>query len=62
MTDDTAKAARLMKVIEVIVAELHRQGVAGVLAELDFDPTPLAQAVIEAADGDVIDLDSRRDR
>ncbi len=62
MTDDTAKAARLMKVIDVIVAELDRQGVAKMLADVGFDPAPLAQAVIKAADGEVIDLDSRRDR
>jgi hypothetical protein len=62
MTDETAKAARLMKVVEVMVAELDRQGVAETLADLGFDPTPLAEAVIKAADGDVIDLTSRRDR
>ena len=62
MTDDTAKTARLMKVIEVIVAELDRQGVSMMLAGVGFDPAPLAQAVIKAADGEVIDLDSRRDR
>ena len=32
MTDETAKAARLMKVVEVIVAELDRQGVVETLA------------------------------
>jgi hypothetical protein len=29
---------------------------------LSFDPVALAQEVIKAADGDVIDLDSSRDR
>ena len=62
MNDEAAKAARLMKVVEVMVAELQRQGVAEALADLGFDPTPLAEAVIKAADGDVIDLASRRDR
>ena len=51
-----------MKVVEVMIAELHRQGVAGVLADLDFDPMPLAEAVIKPADGDVIDFGSRRGR
>ena len=54
MTDETAKAARLMKVVEVIVAELDRQGVVETLADLGFDPAPLAEAVIKAADGDVV--------
>ena len=54
MTDETAKAARLMKVVEVIVAELDRQGVVETPADLGFDPAPLAEAVIKAADGDVI--------
>jgi hypothetical protein len=62
MIDETAKAARLMKVVEVMVAELERQGVAEALVDLGFDPMPLAKAVIKAADGDVIDLSSRRDR
>ncbi|SDK42743.1 hypothetical protein [Bradyrhizobium ottawaense] len=62
MNDEAAKAARLMKVVEVMVAELQRQGVAEALADLGFDPTPLAESVIKAADGDVIDLSSRRDR
>jgi hypothetical protein len=62
MTEETVKAARLMKVVEVMIAELHRQGVAETLADLDFDPMRLAEAVIKAADGEVIDLDSRRDR
>ena len=62
MNDEAAKAARLMKVVEVMVAELQRQGVAEALADLGFDPTPLAEAVIKAADGDVIDLSSHRYR
>jgi hypothetical protein len=49
MIDETAKAARLMKVVEVIVAEMERQGVAEALADLGFDPMPLAEAVIRMA-------------
>jgi hypothetical protein len=56
-----AKAARLTKIVEVVVAELDRQGVAETLAGLGFDPTSLARAVIKTADGDVIDLAARRD-
>jgi hypothetical protein len=62
MTDETVKKARLMKVVEVIVAELERQGVIDPLADLGFDPMALAKVVIKAADGDVIDLNSRRDQ
>jgi hypothetical protein len=54
MIDETVKTARLMKVVEVMVAELDRQGVTETLAGLGFDPMPLAEAVIKAADGDVI--------
>ncbi len=62
MTDETAKAARFINVVEAVVAELDRQGVADTLADLGFDPIPLAEAVIKAADGDVIEFSSRRDR
>ena len=54
MNDSIADAARLMKVTEAIVAELQRQGVAEALADLGFDPTPVARAAIRAADGEVI--------
>jgi hypothetical protein len=54
MSDDAATTARLMKVAEVAVEEFDRQGVAEVLANLNFDPMELARAVIKAADGDVI--------
>jgi hypothetical protein len=62
MIDEAAKTARLMKVVDAMIAELERQGVAETLADLGFDPMPLAEAVIRAADGDVVDLSSRRDR
>lgn len=54
MTDETAKTARLMKVIDAIVAELSRQGVAEAVADLGFDPVAMAEVVIKAADGDVV--------
>jgi sulfur carrier protein ThiS len=54
MTDQTAEIARLMKVAEAVVEELERQGVAEALANLGFDPIEMAQAVIKAADGDVV--------
>jgi hypothetical protein len=54
MTDETATIARLMNIAEAAVAEFDRQGVAEVLANLNFDPMELARAVIKAADGDVI--------
>jgi hypothetical protein len=58
MTDETAETARLMKVIEAIVAELDRQGVAEAVADLGFDPAAMAEAVIKAADGDVVQFPS----
>jgi hypothetical protein len=54
MSETAAELARLMKVVETIVAELERQGVANAVADLGFDPVPMAEAVIRAADGDVI--------
>ena len=62
MSDETVKTARLMKVVEVMVAELARQGVVETLADLDFDPMALAKVVIKAADGDVIYLNNHRNR
>jgi hypothetical protein len=37
-----------------IVAEMERLGVAGAVADLGFDPMPMAQAVIRTADGVVV--------
>jgi hypothetical protein len=54
MTDETARMARLMKVVEAVVAELDRQGVTEVLSNLGFDPLELARVAIKAADGEVI--------
>ncbi len=54
MTDQTAEIARLMKVAEAVVEELERQGVAEALANLGFDHIEMAQAVIKAADADVV--------
>jgi hypothetical protein len=42
MTDDTARVARLMKVVETLVAELNRQGLAEIVADRGFDPIELA--------------------
>ncbi|WP_146159872.1 hypothetical protein [Bradyrhizobium sp. MOS002] len=43
MTDASAETARLMNVMEAIVAELERQGGP---TRYGFDPTPMARAVI----------------
>ena len=59
MSDETAKMARLMRVTDAVIAELDRQGVAEVLANLGFDRTRMAQAVIRPADGDVIQFPGR---
>ncbi|WP_212491261.1 hypothetical protein, partial [Bradyrhizobium liaoningense] len=52
----SAETARLMNVVEAIVAELERQGVAQTLDDLGFDLMAMARAVIRAADGDVVPL------
>jgi hypothetical protein len=54
MTDQTAEAARLMKVTEAVVEELARQGLLEIMADEEFDPVEMARAVIKAADGDVV--------
>jgi hypothetical protein len=59
MSDETAKIARLMRATDAVMEELDRQGVAEVMANLRFDPTRMAQAVIRAADGDVIRFPGR---
>jgi hypothetical protein len=41
---EAAELARLWKVTDAVVAELERQGVAEVLANLGFDPTEMAKA------------------
>ena len=51
---EAAELARLWNVTDAVVAELERQGVAEVLANLGFDPTEMAKAVLKAADGDVV--------
>ena len=56
MTDNIAEVARLMKVTEAVVLELHRQGVLDAVDALGFDPVEMARAVIKAADGDVVPL------
>ena len=47
MTDQTAEAARLMKVTEAVVEELARQGVLEIMADEGFDPVEMARAVIK---------------
>ena len=54
--DDSAKAARLIKVAEAVVDELHRQEFSEVLADRRFDPVEIAKAVIKAADGEVVPI------
>ena len=54
MTVDTAEMARLMKVVEAVIEELERQGVLEVLDDEGFDPMEMAEAVIKAADGNVV--------
>jgi hypothetical protein len=54
--NDSAKAARLIKVAEAVIDELHREGFSEVLADRRFDPIKIAKAVIKAEDGDVIPI------
>ncbi len=51
MTDEAAEAARLMNVIDALVAELDRQGLTETLVDMGFDCTALAKEAIKAADG-----------
>jgi hypothetical protein len=53
MTDSVADTARLMKVVDALIIEFERQGIAEALG---FEPTEMARAAIRAADGDVITL------
>jgi hypothetical protein len=63
MTDESAKKARLMRVMDEMIKELQRQGVAEVLSNLNFNPGALAEVVIKAADGDVVPFPgARQDR
>jgi hypothetical protein len=52
--DETARVARLMNVCDAIIDELQRQGVADLVADHGFKVTEMAEAVIKAADGDVV--------
>ena len=56
MTDSVADTARLMKVVDALIIEFERQGIAEALADIGFEPTERARAAIRAADGDVITL------
>jgi hypothetical protein len=63
MTDESAKKARLMRVMDVMIEELQRQGLAEVLSNLNFDPRAMAEVMIKAADGEVVPFPSvRQDR
>ena len=44
MSDEKAKSASLVKVIDAVLLELNRQGLAEAVAELGFDPTEMARA------------------
>jgi hypothetical protein len=48
MTDKMARLARLMNVVEAVVAELNRQGVLEAIADRGFDPLELAKAAVSA--------------
>jgi hypothetical protein len=60
MTDESAKKARLMRVMDDLTMELQRQGVAEVLSNLNFDPRALAEVMIKAADGEVVPFPTGR--
>ena len=51
MTDESAKKARLMRMMDEMIKELQRQGVGEVLSNLNFDPKAMAEVMIKAADG-----------
>jgi hypothetical protein len=58
MRDESAKKARLMRVMDEMIKELQRQGVAEVLSNLNFDPRAMAEVMIKAADGEVVPFPS----
>ena len=60
MTDESAKKARLMRVMDDLTMELQRQGVAEGLSNLNFDPRALAEVMIKAADGEVVPFPTGR--
>ena len=61
-SDETAQSARLMKVMEALIAELDRQGVLETIDDVGFEPMALARVAIKAADGDVVPLRGHRPR
>jgi hypothetical protein len=48
-----AETARVMKVTEAVIAEMHRQGLGNACSEYGFDAVAMANACIEAAEADV---------
>ena len=60
MTDESAKKARLIRVMDEMIEELQRQGVAEVLSNLNFDPRAMAEVMIKAADGEVVPFPTGR--
>lgn len=55
-SEDSAKAARLIKVAKAVVGELQRQGFSEVLADRRFDPVEIAKAIVKAEDGGVVPI------
>jgi hypothetical protein len=45
---------RLMKATDAVLEKMDRQGVTEVLANLNFDPMQMAQAIITAVGDDVV--------
>jgi hypothetical protein len=56
MPDEIADNARLMNVAEAINAEFQRQGVSKMINDSGFSVFEMAEAVIRAADGVVIEF------
>ena len=54
MIDQTAKAARLLRVFDAVIGELDRQGLDRRHGQPWVRSTAMAYAVIKAADGDVV--------
>ena len=52
--DDSATAARLIRVAEAVMSELQRQGFSKILADRRFDPVEIAIAVIKAEGRDEV--------
>lgn len=51
MSDPVAETSQLLNVMDAIIAELDRQGLAEVVSDAGIDIRALAKAILKAAEG-----------